>query len=253
MKRLNKKTVIPIAVISVLALIGVILCLCIYNGVILLNAISSSHYDVRGADVSSYQGEIDWQVLADQEDISFAFIKATEGSSYVDPRFDYNYTEAQKTHLRVGAYHFFSFDSAGKTQAENFIKTVDKIDGMLPPVIDLEFYGDKQKDPPSKESVHAELDVMIEMLKAHYGINPIIYVTRESYSLYVEGYYSECDIWYRNVITGSGTPDGRAWTFWQYTNRERLNGYKGEEKYIDMNVFCGTKTEFENYGIVKSK
>ena len=41
---------------------------------------------VRGVDVSHYQGEIDWKVLG-QQDIDFAYIKATEGSSHVDEKF----------------------------------------------------------------------------------------------------------------------------------------------------------------------
>ncbi len=39
------------------------------------------------------------------------------------------------------------------------------------------------------------------------------------------------------------------WTFWQYTNRGRLSGYNGKEKYIDLNVFYGNEEEFENYGM----
>ena len=63
----------------------------------------------------------------------------------VDDNFAYNYSEARKTGLRVGAYHFFSYDSEGSTQADNFIETVENFEGMLPPVIDLEFYGDKRQ------------------------------------------------------------------------------------------------------------
>ena len=37
-------------------------------------------YPVKGVDVSEHQKDIDWKGLA-SEDISFAFIKATEGSS----------------------------------------------------------------------------------------------------------------------------------------------------------------------------
>ena len=41
--------------------------------------------------------------------------------------------------------------------------------------------------------------------------------------------------------------DGRAWTFWQFTNRGILDGYRGEEKFIDLNVFAGTAEEFAAY------
>ena len=78
------------------------------------------------------------------------FIKATEGSSFVDEHFAYNYAEARKTDLAVGAYHFFSYDSPGAAQAENFINTVAPHAGMLPPVIDVEFYGDKEKKSAGK-------------------------------------------------------------------------------------------------------
>ncbi len=229
-------------------LVVVALLFCFWNGIILLNNPSIEKYPVRGVDVSAYQGEIDWSVLSKQGNISFAFIKATEGSSFVDSRFEQNLKEAQKTELRVGVYHFFSFDSLGEKQAEHFINTVGNPINMLPPVIDVEFYGDKESNPPSRESVQKELGVMLERLEAHYGKKPIIYTTKEAYNLYIKGSYEQYDIWYRNVINDSGIPDGRAWTFWQYTNREKLDGYKGEEKYIDMNVFNGTKEEFEQYG-----
>ena len=214
---------------------GIIFCALIYNGVILLNHPSDAEYPVRGVDVSHYQGDIDWQVLASQ-DIDFAFIKATEGSTYVDENFAKNYENAQKTHLRVGAYHFFSFDSSGEKQSENFIKTVDTYDDMLPPVVDLEFYGDKAKDPPKREDVNRELDVFIDRIEEHYGMAPVIYTTEKEYKMYLSEGYEDCDIWIRDVVFSPKLSDGREWTFWQYTNRERLSGYSGKEEYIDMNV-----------------
>ena len=57
-----------------------------YFGIWHFNNPSSTQYPVRGVDVSSYQGNIDWAVLSKQN-ISFAFIKATEGSSFVDKYF----------------------------------------------------------------------------------------------------------------------------------------------------------------------
>lgn len=41
--------------------------------------------------------------------------------------------------------------------------------------------------------------------------------------------------------------DGREWTFWQYADRERLAGYEGEERFIDVNVFRGSRAEFQQY------
>lgn len=236
-----------LAVLAAVLALGLTLCALVYNGTILLNNPSRRQYPVRGVDVSHWQGDIQWDVLA-QQDISFAFIKATEGSSYVDDCFARNWIAAQQTGLRVGAYHFFSFDSAGETQARNFIRNVDAFPGMLPPVIDLEFYGDKAIHPPEAASVRRELDAMIALLEAHYGMEPIIYATNASYKLYLQDAYEHCGIWIRSVFAPPRMPDGRAWTFWQYTDRERLPGYSGDEPFIDMNVFCGTREEFSRFG-----
>ncbi len=248
MKNYNKrKAAIAILIFAALLMSGcLVAAIMIYNGTILLNDPSCDDYPVRGVDVSTYQGEIDWEVLSSQN-IAFAFIKATEGSSLVDPHFSFNFTEAQKCNIAVGAYHFFSYDSPAETQAENFINAVEPFDGMLPPVIDLEFYGDEEKDPPTREYVDEQLGIMLDKLEACYRVKPIIYATEKSYELYLSGDYAEYDIWIRDVYFDPELSDGREWTFWQYTNREKLDGYIGREKYIDVNVFNGSTDDFASY------
>lgn len=243
-----KKKILKISFIavSVFLVVNIVVFILVWNGIIILNGISSYKYEIKGVDVSSYQGEIDWNILSSQN-ISFAFIKATEGSSFVDKNFAYNFQEAQKTSLAVGAYHFFSYDSEGKTQAENFINTVVPFEGMLPPVIDLEFYGDKEKNPPDRADVEKQLKEMLILLEEHYNQKPIIYATEKSYELYLSNDYKEYDIWIRNVISKPELSDNGMWTFWQYTNRERFEGYNGKEKYIDVNVFNGSAKEFSAY------
>ena len=226
--------------------LGIIFFALAWNGVIILNEHRSNKYDVKGVDISSYQGEIDWDILASQN-ISFAFIKATEGSTFVDENFAYNFEAAQKTPLSVGAYHFFSYDSSGITQAENFINAVIPFEGMLPPVIDVEFYGDKEMNPPAREQVSEQLKAMLDLLEKHYNQKPIIYATEKSYELYLTNDYEEYDIWIRNVISKPKLSDNREWVFWQYTNRDKLDGYKGKEKYIDVNVFNGTIEKYSEY------
>ena len=58
----------------------------LYTGAILFNNPSREKYPVRGVDVSRHQGAINWKVLS-QQDIAFAYIKATEGSNFVDKNF----------------------------------------------------------------------------------------------------------------------------------------------------------------------
>lgn len=242
----KKKWIVAGAVLLALLLLIPVFSTLVWNGTILLNNPSHSRYPVRGVDVSRYQGQIDWELLA-SNDISFAYIKATEGSSHVDSCFSYNYAEARKTSLRVGAYHFFSYDSEGQTQAAHYIDVVEKTDDMLPPMIDLEFYGDKEQNPPEQGQVRQELTVMLDRLEEYYGVKPIIYATEKSYKLYLADAFQEYDIWIRNVITSPRLSDHREWTFWQYTDRGKLEGYQGDEKYIDMNVFHGGREDFLKY------
>ncbi len=244
-KKENHPRIFVVLSFTILLFVSLFFCF-IYTGSIRIVTPNKQDYPVVGVDVSSYQGEIDWDVLASQ-DISFAFIKATEGSSFVDPDFEYNYSEALKTPLRISAYHFFSYDSEGKTQAENFIKHVPITENMLPPVIDIEFYGDKERNLPNKQETQKQLDVLIEMLKEHYGLDPIIYATQKSYRLYISESYENNDIWIRNVYIKPFMPDGRDWVFWQYSDKGELLGYKGVERYIDLNVFNGSVSDFNNY------
>ena len=52
------------------------------QGILIPNAFTAKSYEVKGIDVSSYQGHVNWQQIEEQ-DIRFAFIKSTEGSRYV--------------------------------------------------------------------------------------------------------------------------------------------------------------------------
>lgn len=215
-----------------------------YYGIIIFNAPSEKKFEVKGVDVSAYQGDIDWNILSKQG-IKFAFIKATEGSSFVDEKFNINYKNASNTNLKIGAYHFFSYDSEGSTQAENFIRTVPKEDNLLPPVVDIEFYGDKYKNIPNIEETQKQLSILLQKLEDYYGKTPIIYVTYKSYNLYIAKSFKDNYIWIRDVYFKPKLKDNREWTFWQYTNKARLDGYKGQEKRIDINVFNGNIEKFE--------
>ncbi|MDR3645072.1 MAG: GH25 family lysozyme, partial [Clostridia bacterium] len=154
---------LSITICVCLAIIGILL----YNGIIWFNNPSSRVYPVRGVDVSSYQGIIDWNVLSKQH-IDFAFIKATEGSSSHDQQFRYNWENANKTQLKVGAYHFFSFDSSGSAQANNFIGIVPRQAESLPPVVDIELYGDKMEKLPDREKTDEILNELLDKLEEHY-------------------------------------------------------------------------------------
>ena len=135
-----------------------------------------------GVDVSSYQANINMNKLKEQN-IRFIYIKATEGSNKQDDKFDENWKNTKNAELLSGAYHFFSYDSEGRTQAENFIKTVGKdIKGRMLPVVDVEYYGNKEQNPPDKVDVVRELKIFLEIIEKEYGVKPLIYTRTEIYN-----------------------------------------------------------------------
>ncbi len=203
-------------------------------------SVNFSRYPVWGVDVSNYQGIINWEMLEEQ-DVSFAFIKATEGSGHVDESVRRNLENAAQTDIIISAYHFFSFDSPGESQADNFIKTVgaDEID--MPPVVDVEYYGDKRLNKPTREETLAILRPLLEKLEEHYGSKPLIYTTFPVYMRYMREDFADYPLWIRSI---NGEPDLLDWKFWQYSDKGLLDGYAGDEKYIDLNVYNGSEAEF---------
>ncbi len=198
---MRQKQLKKIAIITAIFLLLVLAFFLLFlNGVFLLNNPSKAEYPVRGVDVSEYQGEIDWEVLAGQE-LQFAFIKATEGSSYRDPQFAHNWQAAQKSGLAVGAYHFFSFESPGQTQTENFIAAIPKTPGMLPPVVDVEFYGAYKHNLPDVNALQSELNVLLQQLEEYYGQKPILYTTQKAYRYCIEDTFAGYGLWLRSVYT----------------------------------------------------
>ena len=212
-----------------------------WRGLILYSHESDpEQWEVFGVDLSSYQGTVDWTALANQG-VDFAFIKATEGSLLQDTRFSANWTGAAEAGIRAGAYHFLSYDSPGETQADNFISALPVTQGALPPVVDIEFYGEYLEHPPDKARVQSILDPLLEKLEAHYGVKPILYVTYRSYDLYLKEGYEDYLFWFSSPAL---MPFWRPWTFWQYSHSARLEGYTGGEERIDLNVFRGSREEF---------
>lgn len=199
----------------------------------------------QGVDVSSYQGEIDWETLQAQG-IQFVFIKATEGNAWVDPRFKKNWKGASKCDgLRFGAYHFMSFRTSGEEQAASFIDTVPKNKHALPPVIDIELYDEFVERPPTSKHFRETLDPILEALEERYGKQPIIYTNTYVYEWYIEGNYDN-PIWIADLSLPRKLPDGNPWLFCQYSYEGQLEGYEGEEEYIDLDVFNGSVEELQD-------
>ena len=82
---------------------------------------------------------------------------------------------------------------------------------------------------------------MFEYLEKYYGRKPIIYSTQYFYNEYLKNGYDDYPLWIRNVYL----PPAQDWTIWQYSDRLRLDGMQGQEKYTDGNVMKGELSDLE--------
>jgi lysozyme len=199
-----------------------------------------SGYPVRGVDVSSHEGPIQWdQVKAGA--IAFAYMKATEGDTFVDATFAANWRGAAAAGLAEGAYHFYDFCDAGADQAANFIKTVPFTAGALPMVLDLEESEDCAKMPP-KAAFLKDLAAFVAKVQAAYGLKPVLYVNLSIYNEYLTEVGPGYALWIADPTHAApGMPAGTDWTFWQYSWNGKVPGIAPE---TDLDVFNGDARAF---------
>ncbi len=170
--------------------------------------------------------------------MQFAFIKATEGSTYQDDLFTQNWEAAETAGVFVGAYHFFRFESDGKEQADNFIATVPKLENTLPPVIDIEIYDGETV--PDAKTARTEIQEMADALEAYYGVKPILYTNPSTYMDYLMGHRWGYAVWMSNPYCEPIVD----WTFWQYSFEGDLQGFAQEHIPVDLNVYNGSRKQF---------
>jgi lysozyme len=181
-----------------------------------------------GVDVSNHQGEIDWPAVAD-DDIAFAYVKATEGGDFVDDWFDTNWAGASEVGLAVGAYHFFTLCRPGADQAANFLDVVPSEDAGLPPALDLEFPGNCS-ERPTREWVQAEVAIWIDEVERTTGEQVLLYVEPAFDGVY--GILDDFDRpeWKRRILR---RPGGDRWLVWQLSYFADVDGIDGG---VDLNV-----------------
>lgn len=108
-------------------------------GIISNNAPPPSVDYLTGIDCNHWQGSIDWvKVAANNPQISFAYLKATEGTGFIDHVFFSNAATAKNAGLKIGYYHFCGLHDASD-EADFFISQVQKVAAPdLPLVLDFE-------------------------------------------------------------------------------------------------------------------
>ncbi len=184
-----------------------------------------------GIDVSHHQGKINWDLLLSNQSVSpaieFVFLKATEGLSYKDKKYNYNINALKKVEIPVGAYHFFHPLKSSRLQASNFISAVRFEDLELPPVLDVEQEGS------SKHALKDSVQVWLDIIESQSGMRPIIYCSWSFFKKYFESDYINYKFWiarYSKTVNFENHPNI---LYWQFTDQADLPFHKSK---IDLNV-----------------
>ncbi|RCX22618.1 lysozyme [Fontibacillus phaseoli] len=201
--------------------------------------------NAKGIDVSRWQGSINWpKVKADG--ISFAFIKATQGTAWVDPQFKVNASGAKAAGLLIGAYHFMdaAILESAKQQARHFAKTIQAsgIRFDLPPVMDYE------NNPAglSKSQINAVADAFLKEVQKLTGIVPIIY-TGNAFAQQFQPSLGQYPLWVARYSSNVpyDVPAWNRWDFWQYSDSGKVAGIAGN---VDLNEYKGSLDDMKaNY------
>ncbi|KAF9649590.1 glycoside hydrolase family 25 protein [Thelephora ganbajun] len=202
------------------------------------------HFEIRtqpkGIDISSHQGNVDWNTVV-ANGVSFAFIKATEGTTYKNPYFSSQYTGATKAGLIRGGYHFALPDrSSGVAQANWFASNGGGWSGdgiTLPGALDVEY------NPYGATCYGLSAASMVDWIRdfsntyhSRVGRYPVIYTTTNWWRNCTDdspAFASNSPLWIARYSSSVGLlPDGWSYhTFWQYADSGPVPG--------DQNYFNG--------------
>jgi lysozyme len=192
---------------------------------------------VRGMDVSVYETSVDW-VAAHGAGIDFAFIRATDGLQYIDPKFPAYWAGAKAAGVIRGAYQFFRPAEDPIAQADLLLDKMGPLEpGDLPPVLDVEVSGGL-----STAGVEASVRAWVAHVTGKLGRPPIIYAGLYSWhDLTGSADLTTSPLWVAQY-TSAPCPDIPApwtrWMFWQYSATGAVAGIPGST--LDVNVFNGT-------------
>jgi lysozyme len=188
---------------------------------------------IRGVDVSHHQGEIDWEAVAG-DGVRFAYLKATEGTTFTDPRYADNRAGALAAGLSVGGYHYFSLCTPGADQGAHFADALGDVSGRrhLPPVVDLELAG-SCPTPPPPDALLAEVRAFIHVVEERTGREVAVYSFPDFEARY--GFSREIDRrqWVRRL---GDRPPRRDWWIWQRSQTGSVDGIAGPVDLDEMSA-----------------
>jgi lysozyme len=196
---------------------------------------------VYGIDVSRYQGDINWDLVAGHG-VKYAFIQISRSLTDIDAKFPYNWRRAKEVGILRGAYQRFRPGQDVIGQADLFLQKLGPYEpGDLPPVLDVE-----DADGLSPSEIAARVRQWIDHVEPRLGIRPIIYTGYYFWRDSVGGAdFSQYPLWIANYSATCPLvpPAWTRWTIHQYSSTAMIPGITANT--VDVNRFNGTLADLE--------
>ena len=187
-----------------------------------------------GIDVSNHQGAIDWSLVA-ASGTRFAFAKATEGRTFIDPMYAANEAGSALSGVAFGAYHFARPDGTANDaviEADHFVDVAQPEPGHLIPVVDIERTGDL-----SQAQLTQWILDWLGRVTERIGVRPMVYTSPHGWETRTGDTTAVADAGYAMLWVAhwgvasptvpGGNWGGNGWTFWQYGNCGAIPGIDG--------------------------
>ena len=202
--------------------------------------------EVKGIDVSRWQGEINWQLVA-AAGCHFAAIRATVGNYYTDPYFARNREGALLYGVYPIYYHVVTPEYSIKSQTDRFLSVVGDL-GKARAVMDVELVRDQ-----SKTVITACARGCLEDVTQRTGKRSMPYSNAYFWNTYIidDGWSLEYEKWVANYRENPPPTLPRAWptwTLWQWTNK---GSWPGVPATVDLNYYAGNIEEFNIWAEIR--
>ena len=192
--------------------------------------------EIRGIDVSAWQGKIDWKTVADYS-MGFAILRITEAGNVIDSYFEQNFSECRKYNIPVGAYKYSYAMTVAEIQSEAR-KVVEVLNGrklQYPVWLDLEWNNQRSL---GAEQIHKLAEAFEKIITAA-GYKFGIYCNVDWYLNVICSHLKKYDFWIaRYPASDNGTLQERLrpdfGVGWQYSSKAKIPGISGT---VDRNVF----------------
>ena len=192
--------------------------------------------EIKGIDVSAWQGNIDWKAVVDYG-MDFVLMRITEAGNVTDSKFERNFEACNKYGIPVGVYKYSYAMNVAEVQSEAR-KVVSVLNGrkiQFPVFLDLEWNNQRTL---GAENIHKLAEAFAEIVTAA-GYKFGIYCNVDWYNTVICSHLKKYDFWIaRYPANDNGTLQERLrpdfGVGWQYSSKATIPGISG---HVDRNVF----------------